>query len=94
ELDKSLTMMDKGLSAFHGVHKTKGAFGQFLSAVTVADGASFKDEEKTKKLSNFSSSVSDKSKLLNDEVQIKTTELNDISSQYNSTVEAIYATLV
>ncbi|EJC6929165.1 Type III secretion cytoplasmic LcrG inhibitor [Vibrio parahaemolyticus] len=57
--------------------------------VTVADGASFKDEEKTKKLSNFSSSVSDKSKLLNDEVQIKTTELNDISSQYNSTVEAM-----
>ncbi|MDF5302994.1 virulence-associated V antigen, partial [Vibrio parahaemolyticus] len=42
-----------------------------------------------KKLSNFSSSVSDKSKLLNDEVQIKTTELNDISSQYNSTVEAM-----
>ncbi|MEP7842699.1 virulence-associated V antigen, partial [Vibrio parahaemolyticus] len=39
--------------------------------------------------SNFSSSVSDKSKLLNDEVQIKTTELNDISSQYNSTVEAM-----
>ncbi|EHH2551022.1 recombinase family protein [Vibrio parahaemolyticus] len=34
ELDKSLTMMDKGLSAFHGVHKTKGAFGQFLAAVT------------------------------------------------------------
>ncbi|ALG51673.1 TPA: type III secretion system needle tip protein VcrV [Vibrio parahaemolyticus] len=57
--------------------------------VTVADGASFKDEEKTKKLSNFSSSVSDKSKLINDEVQIKTTELNDISSQYNSTVEAM-----
>ncbi|WP_218770786.1 virulence-associated V antigen, partial [Vibrio parahaemolyticus] len=37
----------------------------------------------------FSSAVSDKSKLLNDEVQIKTTELNDISSQYNSTVEAM-----
>ncbi|MFA0551474.1 recombinase family protein [Vibrio lentus] len=34
ELDKSLTMMDKGLSAFHGVHKKKGAFGQFLAAVT------------------------------------------------------------
>ncbi|EGR4674529.1 Type III secretion cytoplasmic LcrG inhibitor [Vibrio parahaemolyticus] len=57
--------------------------------VTVANNASFKDEDKTKKLSNFSSSVSDKSKLLNDEVQIKTTELNDISSQYNSTVEAM-----
>ncbi len=34
ELDKNLTMMDKGLSAFHGVHKKKGAFGQFLAAVT------------------------------------------------------------
>ncbi|MCF7496509.1 recombinase family protein [Vibrio sp. L5-1] len=34
ELDKSLTMMDKGLSAFHGAHKTKGAFGRFLAAVS------------------------------------------------------------
>ncbi|AWB00889.1 Type III secretion cytoplasmic LcrG inhibitor [Vibrio harveyi] len=50
---------------------------------------SFRDEEKSKKLSNFSSAVSAKSKLLNDEVQIKTTELNDTSSQYNSTVEAM-----
>ncbi|WP_309474417.1 virulence-associated V antigen [Vibrio diabolicus] len=50
---------------------------------------SYEDGETVKKLSNFSSAVSDKSKLLNDEVQIKTTELNDISSQYNSTVEAM-----
>ncbi|MCK8063512.1 virulence-associated V antigen [Vibrio sp. 1CM7H] len=50
---------------------------------------SYQDGEKVKKLSNFSSSISDKSKLLNDEVQIKTTELNDTSSQYNSTVEAM-----
>ncbi|HHF3023567.1 TPA: virulence-associated V antigen [Vibrio diabolicus] len=57
--------------------------------ITIGDGASYKDEEKSKKLSNFSSSVSAKSKLLNDEVQIKTTELNDTSSQYNSTVEAM-----
>jgi len=40
-------------------------------------------------LTDFSSSISDKSKLLNDEVQIKTTTLNDLSSQYNSTVEAM-----
>ncbi len=33
ELDQSLTMTDKGLSAFHGAHKTKGAFGKFLAAV-------------------------------------------------------------
>lgn len=45
--------------------------------------------KRSQKLSNFSSSVSAKSKLLNDEVQIKTTELNDTSSQYNSTVEAM-----
>lgn len=57
--------------------------------VELADFGSFKDEEKSKKLSNFSSAVSAKSKLLNDEVQIKTTELNDTSSQYNSTVEAM-----
>ncbi|OAJ92066.1 virulence-associated V antigen [Vibrio bivalvicida] len=54
-----------------------------------AAGTPYQDGEKVKKLSNFSSSISDKSKLLNDEVQIKTTELNDTSSQYNSTVEAI-----
>ncbi|CAK6713484.1 Type III secretion protein (VcrV) [Vibrio harveyi] len=54
-----------------------------------AKNRNYKDEEKSKNLSNFSSSVSDKSKLLNDEVQIKTTELNDTSSQYNSTVEAM-----
>lgn len=34
ELDKNLTMTDKGLSAFHGIHKKKGAFGQFIAAVT------------------------------------------------------------
>lgn len=33
ELDKTLTMTDKGLSAFHGVNKKKGAFGVFLKAV-------------------------------------------------------------
>lgn len=32
-LDDSLIMTDKGLSAFHGTHKKKGAFGQFLQAV-------------------------------------------------------------
>ncbi|GAB7222633.1 type III secretion system needle tip protein VcrV [Vibrio owensii] len=48
-------------------------------------GDSFKGD----KLSNFSSSVTAESKVLNDEVQIKTTELNDTSSQYNATVEAM-----
>lgn len=49
----------------------------------------YKDTEKSKSLSNLSSAVSAKSKSLNDEVQIKITELNDTNSQYNSTVEAM-----
>lgn len=32
-LDDSVRMVDKGLSAFHGVHKTKGALGEFLKLV-------------------------------------------------------------
>ncbi|MFZ8768158.1 virulence-associated V antigen [Vibrio harveyi] len=65
--------------------------GDFLrkEGLTVPYDVSYQDTKDNKKLSNFSSSVSDKSKLLNDEVQIKTTELNDTSSQYNSTVEAM-----
>ncbi|MDC5852950.1 virulence-associated V antigen [Vibrio europaeus] len=47
------------------------------------------EEDEPTYLTDFSSSISDKSKLLNDEVQIKTTTLNDLSSQYNSTVEAM-----
>lgn len=62
----------------------------FLQSESVtAKNNNYEDEDDVKYLSNFSSSVSDKSKLLNDEVQIKTTELNDTSSQYNSTVEAM-----
>ena len=40
-------------------------------------------------LASFSNSVSDQSKVKNDTVQLKTTELSDISSQYNATVEAM-----
>jgi DNA invertase Pin-like site-specific DNA recombinase len=32
-LDKSLSMQDLGLSAYHGVHRTKGALGKFLKLV-------------------------------------------------------------
>ncbi|MCG9610092.1 virulence-associated V antigen [Vibrio harveyi] len=42
-----------------------------------------------KYLTNFSTSVSDKTKPLNNEVQLKTTALSDTSSQYNATVEAM-----
>lgn len=71
-------------------HSIKNHF-DFLQkqGISIEKGASYKDDKNSKKLSNFSSSVSDKSKLLNDDVQIKTTELSDISSQYNATVEAM-----
>ena len=32
-LDESLQMTDRGLSGYHGVHRTKGALGRFLAAV-------------------------------------------------------------
>lgn len=57
--------------------------------VALEKNSSFIDTKDNKNLSNFSSSVSSKSKVLNDEVQLKTTELNDTNSQYNSTVEAM-----
>jgi hypothetical protein len=47
------------------------------------------DDTDDKFLTNFSSSVSSKSKPLSDKVQLQTTALNDVSSQYNSTVEAM-----
>lgn len=47
------------------------------------------DDEWDDKLANLGTAISDKSKLINDDVSLKTTELNQISSTYNSTVEAI-----
>ena len=41
------------------------------------------------KLGNFATSVSDRAKPLNDKLSQKTTELNDISSRYNSAIEAM-----
>lgn len=41
------------------------------------------------KLGNFATMVSDKSRPINDKVSQKTTELNDISSRYNSAIEAL-----
>ncbi|GAG98906.1 unnamed protein product [marine sediment metagenome] len=32
-LDNTLRMTDEGLSAFHGMHRTKGALGVFLKLV-------------------------------------------------------------
>ncbi|EPH6197143.1 virulence-associated V antigen [Vibrio parahaemolyticus] len=63
---------------------------QFIvdEGIAVTNDSYWKDDD-LDRLGNFATSVSDKSKLLNDDVQLKTTELNDISSQYNSTVEAM-----
>ncbi|MBW3759527.1 hypothetical protein GL264_01635 [Aeromonas jandaei] len=41
------------------------------------------------KLGNFATSVSDRSRPLNDQVSEKTTRLNDVSSRYNSAIEAL-----
>ncbi len=63
---------------------------QFIldEGIAVTNDSYWKDDDPDR-LGNFATSVSDKSKLLNDDVQLKTTELNDTSSQYNSTVEAM-----
>ncbi|MGL5707101.1 MAG: virulence-associated V antigen [Aeromonas sp.] len=49
----------------------------------------YKYDKDNNKLGNFATTVSDKSRPLNDKVSQKTTELNDISSRYNSTIEAL-----
>lgn len=41
------------------------------------------------KLGNFATSVSDRSRPLNDQLSEKTTRLNDVSSRYNSAIEAL-----
>lgn len=41
------------------------------------------------KLGNFATTLSDRSRPLNDKLSQKTTELNDISSRYNSAIEAL-----
>ncbi|MFM2594771.1 virulence-associated V antigen [Vibrio harveyi] len=63
---------------------------QFLAREGVSVSRSvYYDNTDDKFLTNFSSSVSSKSKPLSDKVQLQTTALNDVSSQYNSTVEAM-----
>ncbi|WP_447469574.1 virulence-associated V antigen [Vibrio harveyi] len=63
---------------------------QFIldEGIAVTYESYWKDDDPDR-LGNFATSISDKSKLLNDDVQLETTALNDISSQYNSTVEAM-----
>ncbi|WP_421302958.1 virulence-associated V antigen [Aeromonas veronii] len=51
--------------------------------------ASYSYDKDINKLGNFSTSVSDRSRPLNDQVSEKTTRLNDVSSRYNAAIEAL-----
>lgn len=51
--------------------------------------ASYSYDKGNNKLGNFSTSVSDRSRPLNDQVSEKTTRLNDVSSRYNAAIEAL-----
>ncbi|HHQ4682695.1 TPA: virulence-associated V antigen [Aeromonas veronii] len=51
--------------------------------------ASYSYDKDNNKLGNFSTSVSDRSRPLNDQVSEKTTRLNDVSSRYNAAIEAL-----
>ncbi|MGN5191945.1 virulence-associated V antigen [Aeromonas veronii] len=51
--------------------------------------ASYSYKKDDNKLGNFSTSVSDRSRPLNDQVSEKTTRLNDVSSRYNAAIEAL-----
>jgi hypothetical protein len=51
--------------------------------------ASYSYDKDNNKLGNFSTSVSDRSRPLNDQVSETTTRLNDVSSRYNSAIEAL-----
>lgn len=50
---------------------------------------SYSYDKDNNKLGNFSTSVSDRSRPLNDQVSETTTRLNDVSSRYNSAIEAL-----
>ncbi|MGL5812122.1 MAG: virulence-associated V antigen [Aeromonas sp.] len=50
---------------------------------------SYSYEKDNNPLSNFATTVGDRAKPLNDKLSQKTTELNDISSRYNSVIEAL-----
>lgn len=68
---------------------------QFLESPKKFSGAmtglvdEYKYDKENNKLGNFATLVSDKSRPINDKVSQKTTELNDISSRYNSAIEAL-----
>ncbi|NRB24685.1 virulence-associated V antigen [Shewanella sp.] len=61
----------------------------FLMAIGLTPEDDYSGDDFKEKLASLGTAISDKSKLINDDVSLKTTELNQISSTYNSTVEAI-----
>ncbi|RSM21832.1 hypothetical protein C5B78_22120 [Aeromonas salmonicida] len=68
---------------------------QFLESPLKRSGAltelkdSYAYDKDNNVLANFATTVNDRTRPLNDEVNQKTTELNDISSRYNSAIEAL-----
>ncbi|MGY4040832.1 virulence-associated V antigen [Aeromonas hydrophila] len=68
---------------------------QFLESPLKRTGAltglkdSYAYDKDNNVLANFATTVNDRTRPLNDEVNQKTTELNDISSRYNSAIEAL-----
>lgn len=63
--------------------------GQKKSGAMENIEASYSYKKDDNKLGNFSTSVSDRSRPLNDQVSEKTTRLNDVSSRYNAAIEAL-----
>ncbi|WP_429019269.1 virulence-associated V antigen [Aeromonas allosaccharophila] len=51
--------------------------------------AEYTYDKDNNKLGNFSTSVGDRARPLNDQVSEKTTRLNDVSSRYNAAIEAL-----
>lgn len=85
----------KILNAIKRAGKNTLTVKEFLSSEKKETGSmsSLKDSyvynKDNNKLGNFATTVSDKTRPLNDKVSQKTTELNDISSRYNSAIEAL-----
>lgn len=77
------------------VAKQRITVKEFLESDQKKSGAmkdievSYSYDKDNNKLGNFSTSVSDRSRPLNDQVSEKTTRLNDVSSRYNAAIEAL-----
>ncbi|MBZ6066707.1 virulence-associated V antigen [Aeromonas schubertii] len=75
--------------------KNKLTIKAFLESGSKSSGSmsglsdTYSYDKDNNKLGNFATTVGDKSRPLNDKVSQKTTELNDISSRYNSAIEAL-----